>query len=254
MSYELPQEALADVSDDVKALVTKPEVLAIIEKVVNPLVTHKQTLLTEKKTLENQLKDLGGLETVKSQLARLTELETMSEEDKRKAANANKDIESVRTEFSTKLSAREKELNDLREAIAQREVNSLIGEAFKDAEDVELVLPFVKSRVKHTIDASGKVSIEVLKADGTPMFGKNADHASLADLAEEFKNSPKFAKLFKADNKSGGGTSSTTGPGLAANPFAKNTPHWNVTAQSQLYRSNPTLAKTLAAAAGIVLK
>lgn len=254
MTYEIPQEVLSTLAPEVIDLVSKPEVLAVLEAVNKGLVTTKQNLLTEKGQLRKTLDELGGEETVKQKLTRLAELEAMSDQDKEAAAKANRDVEAVRSEFSMKLGDKDKELNDLKSAIAKGKVTDLIKSAFNDAEDIDLIMPFVEKRIKHVVDGTGSVKVNVVKDDGTPMFGKNADEATLSDLAEEMRNSEKYARLFKAVNNSGSGAGPGKGPSATNNPFMKNSPAWNVTEQARLYRANPQLAISLASAAGIQLK
>lgn len=247
--FELPADIVSTLAPEVKDIIMKPEVLSVFEAAHNAatsgLIANKTALLNEKGQLKAFIDGFGGQDKLKADLEELAA--------RRAAPSKSQDVEAVRSDLGKKLTDKETELNTLRGAIAQEKVHGFIRDAFKDAEDLDLVLPFIEKRVKHVIGADGKVQVEVLKADGTPMLGKLADPASLTDLAEEFKNSEKFGKFFRAENKGGGGATGGKPGSGAANPFAKNTPHWNVTDQSKLYKSNPTLARSLAAAVGITL-
>lgn len=254
MPYELPAEVVSALPDEVKTLVTKPEVLAVFEKVVTPLVTAKGTLLNEKKTLQADIDALGGLEKVKASLTEYTTLKGQTEEERNKAIKASADVEAVRSDLAGKLQTAQQSADAWRNKFADRSLNNLVMTAVSAAEgDPELLMPFLKSRIKSTMDEAGNVKVDVLKADGTPMLNANGDAAGLTDLVNEYKNSERFGVMFKASNKGGSGAGNGNGaPGLANNPFKKGAT-FNVTEQMKLYKSNPTLAKSLALAEGIKL-
>lgn len=73
----------------------------------------------------------------------------------------------------------------------------------------------------------------------------------LADYVKEWAGSDSGKKFVAAPNHGGGGAGGPGGKAPAANPFAKETV--NVTAQSQLFKENPTQARALAAEVGVII-
>lgn len=256
MSFQLPEDVVNGLAPEVKDIITKPEVLAVIEQVNAGLVKKRDELLTDLGNIKKTYEPFGSPDNIKARLDKLAQLEDMTEEEKRKAAAAHKDVEAVRAEMEGRLTAANDELKTYKQAVAEREVTLQLRSAISEAGgDEELLMPFVKGRVKYELGADGAVKVAVRTSADAPMLNKDGKDATLADLVGEFKASDKYARLFKAVNTSGAGSSPSgnQGPGVASNPFAKNSPHWNVTAQAQLIRSNPELAKSLASAAGVKL-
>lgn len=253
MSFELPQEVVAGLSDELKSVITKPEVLEVIEKVVTPVVTAKSTLLNEKKDLQKAIDAFGGLDKVKADLEELASVRAMSAEERDKAIKASADVEAVRADLSGKLKAEQDKNVNLMKAIAERELQNTIAKAVGDQGDFELLMPFINQRISHTLREDGNLHIDVLTADGKPMLTASGDNATIKDLINEFKNSERYGRLFKAENKGGSGAEGAKGgPSMSNNPFKKG-PTFNVTEQSRLYRTNPALAKQLALEAGVKL-
>lgn len=243
MTFEIPADILSNLPQDVKDVVLKPEVLAVIESVNKGLVSKRDELLGTISDHRKTLQDLGGLDTIKASLSELIEL--------KKAAPANKDITKT---YQEQLEALQLQLKTQKETAATSKVGEVLTSAVKEADgDVDLLMPFIKSRVKHVIADDGTVSIEVLNASGAPMLNSDGKDASVKDLVAEFKGHEKYGRLFGAANIGGSGGRGGS-KGLPANPFAKNTPDYNVTKQAEMYRSNKELAITMAAAAGVVLK
>lgn len=253
MTFELPNEVVSGLSDELKGVITKPEVLEVIEKVVTPIITAKSTLLNEKKDLQKAIDAFGGLDKVKADLEELTNVRNMTEEERNKAIKASADVEAVRADLSGKLKAEQDKNVNLMKAIAERELQNTIAKAVGDQGDFELLMPFINTRISHSLKEDGRLHIDVMTADGKPMLTSSGDNATLSDLINEFKNDERYGRLFKADNKSGGGAEGAKGISTANNPFKKG-PTFNVTEQSKLYRSNPTLARQLALEAGVKLE
>lgn len=254
MAYELPQEVLSNLDDELKSVVTKPEVLAIIESVVTPIVTAKSTLLNEKKELQRSIDAFGGIEKVKADLEELGNVRKMTDEERSKAIKASADVEAVRVELSGKLKAEQDTVANLKKSIAERELMNSVAKAVGDSGDFELLLPFINKRISHSLKDDGRLHIDVMTEDGKPMLTSTGDNATLTDLITEFKNSERYGRLFKAEGKGGSGAGhGVASAGAGNNPFKKG-PSFNVTEQANLYRNNPVLAKQLAAEAGVALK
>lgn len=254
MAFELSQDIVSALPDEVKSVITKPEVLEVFDKVVSPIVAAKNTLLTEKKSLKDAIDALGGLDKVKADLEELNSVRSMTEEERNKAIKASADVEAVRNDLSSKLKGTQDELNTWKQKFAERDLHTAIAKAVGEDGDFELLLPFIRDRISHKLNDDGRLHIDVLTADGKPMSNATGDAATLNDLISEFKNSQRFSRLFRAEGKAGSGASGQQGTsGLPNNPFKKG-PTFNVTEQSRIYRENPTLAKQLAAEAGVQLK
>ena len=152
------------------------------------------------------------------------------------------------------LAAKDQELQALKQEKVQGKVQGMIGKAVAEAKgDADLLEPFIAKRTRTVVGEDGKIGVQVFKDDGTPMLTSDGNPASLKDLMNEFKNSPKFGRMFEADNRAGSGAkTNAVAAGGVDNPFMKG-PSFNVSKQMELYRSNPELAKIMASQAGMKL-
>lgn len=253
---KLPEGMTQELAD----LFAKPEVKealsAIVRTNVEPLVAKKDELLNKYTQTKKQLDQFGGLDAIQTKLSAYDQAEAAKAEAERQAALASTDIEAVKKSFQELIAQKDAKIQEYETARVDSKVRGLIKSAVKEANgDYDLLEPFISKRTKHVVDADGKITVQVFKEDGSPMFKDNGSEATVQDLMIEFKGSAKYGVMFSADNRSGSGARNTAiNPGAAVdNPFMRNSPSWNTTRQQQLLGSQPELAKMLANAAGIKL-
>lgn len=240
MDFQLP----ADLAPELKSVFEKPEVAAVLTTLITaakaPLITNRDDVL-------------GQLATVKTKLKTFEDAaaKAQADADAAKLAAAEKDgtVETVKTHFTGLLSAKEKELNDLRMSILNEKVTNKLITAIREGDAVpELLEPHLRGRIKADM-VEGKLKVSILTANGMPMVVDGKD-ASLKDLLAEFKANPTFQPAFKAPAAGGSGSRETQGLS-GSNPWAKAT--FNVTEQMKLYRTDKAAAIRMAAQHGVTL-
>lgn len=234
--------------DVVKALTSDPKVAEAVTKYNSALAAKRDELLGSIKEHKTFVESLGGVDKIKSLAQSAAEAEAKA----REAAAASNDIEKVRAALTEQINALTERNKKLLDEKKEGRVNAAIRDALGEEGDINLLFPHISSRIKSDINDDGDVSITVLGKDGTKMLGRDAKDATLKDLIEEMKSDPSLAKGFAARGTKGAGTpvNANDMKGVV-NPWAKDT--FNLTAQTQLYLSNPELAKALASAVGATL-
>lgn len=247
-----------NIAPEVAELFAKPEVMEVLKATIQahtePLAAKKDELLNKYTQTKKQLDQFGGLDAIQSKLSAFEQAEAAKAEAERQAALASTDVEAVKKSFQEIIAQKDAKLQEYETDRVNGKARSLVKSAVKEANgDYDLLNPFIAQRTKTVVGADGKINVQVFKADGAPMYKDNGNEATLQDLMNEFKNSPKYGVMFGADNKSGSGARSPAfNPGAAVdNPFMRNTPAWNVTKQQQMLASQPELARMLAKSAGI---
>lgn len=240
-------------SDDVKSVLTKPEVMDALNKVFErreaPLKAKRDELLAKISETNEQLKQLGGLDTIKGLHAQAADAQRRAEE----AAAKSNDVETVKKTYAEKLSAAEQRHADLLKQVVNEKVENIVSKAIREAKgSPELLTPHVQSRIKSEF-VDGQVKVTVLGANGVPMLLDDGKEATVKDLIEEFRGSTSYARAFDPTGTTGTGARDAK-PALngVTNPWLSTSK--NLTQQMQIVRDNPTLAKSLAAAAGVDLK
>jgi hypothetical protein len=239
--------------DDVKTVLTKPEVLDAIGKVFEkreaPLKAKRDELLSKLAETNDTIKQLGGIDSIKSLAAQAAEAQRKAEE----AAAKSTDVETVKKTYSDKLAAAEQRHAELLKQVTSEKVENLVSRAIREAKgSPELLTPHVQSRIKSEY-VDGQVKVTVLGANGVPMLRDDGKEATVKDLIEEFRSSTSYARAFDANGTAGSGARDAK-PALngVSNPWLSTSK--NLTQQMQMVRENPALAKSLAAAAGVELR
>ena len=238
-----PQES--DITGDAAPL-TQADIDAAVAMAVGGLKAKNSELLGKLKGQADQLKQFEGIdpEAVRSIVKQFAD----DEEAKLIAAGKVDEVLNKRTERMKE--AHGKELARLQaqlEAANERAgkfTNSVLGDAIRAAgsdagiHKTAFEDAIARARAAFEINDDG----EAVAKDG--VFGKDGKPLTLKEWFDDMKD--KAAHWFPAPQ--GGGL----GGGKAAgqkNPFAKET--WNMTEQGQLYKTNPDLARNLAAQAGV---
>ena len=213
-----------------------------------PVLNKNKEVLGQLADFKKQVADLGGFDALKT----LAEQAAEARQKAAEAAAKSGDVETVRKAAQAEIDGLKGKLTAMEQRELSAKTSSTISKAIREADGVaELLEPHVRARVKSSIDSDGKVSITVLNADGFEMLN-GVSPATVKDLIAELKGNATFQPAFKAAGTGGsgakGGAADTSG---MVNPFLPATR--NFTKQNELARTNPALAKSLAAAAGITL-
>lgn len=216
-----------------------------IDSSVSSLQSKNQELLNELKTLKGSLEEFGGLDNIKNVLKEL-------ENKKLDKARSEGDLKGIETKYMEQLSAKDKELQTLRNTIVEKEIKSLVSSALAKYKASELLEPFIKQRIRGGFQDG--VVIEFVNEDGAPMLTSKGTKASIDDLIEEFRQNERFKPLFPAPKKSGSGTDSSVNTDDGFNPFDRNDKRFNLTKAMEFYKQNPEKAKQLAAKVGFKIE
>lgn len=107
--------------------------------------------------------------------------------------------------------AKESAAKDARVAALTNQLHTyLIESAAKSAVaaekgDIELLMPFVRSRVRAT-EENGVIAVKVVDDAGDPRYsGVTGQPMSIAELVKEMKANTKYGKLFESEAPKGGG-------------------------------------------------
>lgn len=253
MEFDLPQ----DLTPELAELFAKPEVIAAVQHITtqaNKGVAEKNKELLGKLSLtQKELNDLGGIDTIKTRLSAVEKAEADAARKAQEAAAASGDVEAIKKAYEDRLSAANAQIEGFKQEKITGTIKSQLTKAVADAGgSFDLLEPFIMQRVKPVLDEDGRVRLSVLTAEGGPLITEKGE-GTVKDLVAEFRDSEKFAVMFKADNKAGSGARSSGAAVSADNPFDKASPSYSVARQNQLYREDANKARALAAAVGIKL-
>lgn len=188
---------------EVTAFLNTDEGKALVEthEATNGLRIKKDELLSANTVMKNQLAAytaLGDPATIAAAISAAKVAPTNIDPDPAAAAQLAHLQKELDTERGTR-TAREA-------ALVNSFVSGEVVSAISQSKGEPLLLkPIVSARVKGTLNEDGTISIEVLNADGTPMF-KNGKAATVADLIEEIKADKVYGRAFDPDETSGSGT------------------------------------------------
>lgn len=253
MSDQFDLSAFEGLDESVTKVFTDPAVQerlkAFAEKSKEPVLSKNKEVLGKFSELQAQIKDLGGLDALKTLAQQAADARAAAEA----AALKSNDVEAVRKASQAEIEKRDQRIAAMEQRELSAKTTSAVSKAIAAADGVaELLEPHVRARIKSTLDVDGKVSITVLNTDGTEMLN-GVNKATVKDLIAELKANPTYQPAFKTTTQNGSGAKGGA-PGDTSgmvNPFLPATR--NFTKQNEIARTNPALAKALAAAAGINL-
>jgi hypothetical protein len=235
----------ANLPDEVKATLTKPEVAEVLKgvlsKMTEPLAAKNAEVLNELKSLKSTIGEVGGTEALK-------QLKAAKEKDLQDRLNGN-DVETVKKTYQSQLDAETKTRKNLEKRMVETEVSRLVSNEIAKADGVpELLEHVVRGRIRAELGDDLSVRVKVLDVNGTPKLNSDGREASITDIIEELKGNSVYGRAFKAANVSGSGAKSSAAPAAANNPFRKET--FNLTEGGKLLQSNPALARSMLLEAG----
>jgi len=256
---ELAEKLGLTLTDENRAQITA-SVNAYTAAQTTGLKQNNKDLLADRNALKAKLKVFEGIDTTEfTEL--LTELEAEPGDviDRlrnapKAAGDAVKQAEAAaEAKFQRQVTKANKERDDARAALDLSNKARIDGdierflsdEIAKKKGNAAILLANMRGRVKGEIGEDGKVKITVLAANGDELLSDAGTPGTVADLVESYRRNETFGIAFEADGGgSGAGGGGTKKPGnVGKNPFKKAT--WNLTEQSRLRASNPTLADQL---------
>lgn len=234
------------VIDAISSPAVLERITGLVEKSKTPVVEKNKELLGKYSTLNKQIEELGGFESIKTLAQQAREAQLAKQEALAKSG----DLDAIRKQAAEALTAKDTELSTLKQSVIAEKVQNAVAKAIREAKgDADLLAPHLTSRIQGSLE-NGKVVIKVLDANGQPLTTADMKEASIGDLVAEYKKS--FPRAFDADTKTGSGAKNVgDNSGGIANPWLDATRSYSQ--QNQLARDNPTLAKALALQAGKTL-
>jgi hypothetical protein len=200
------------VADDIAAEVfTKEQVAEMVAAEVAGLKANNATLLTEKKRLADLAKKYEGLDPDAARNALQA-----AEEAERKRAEAAGDWKAREAQLLEKvgkdMQAKDATIGTYRSALERRLVDSEAVAAIAAAKGAtKVLLPHVKSQTK-VVEEEGEFVVYVVDSKGNPRIGDaKGSPMTIAQLVEEMKQDPDFARNFDGTGSSGGGAPRSTG-------------------------------------------
>lgn len=133
-----------------------------------------------------------------------TAIKARIEELQAKRVDVDKLKADVAKGYKTEIEKRDEAVKRLRGQLEKVLVDNTIRQTLGGkAHDPDLVIPFVKERVR-VVDENGQLSVRVVDEQGTERHTAQG-LMSINDLVEEMKSGPKYARLFKSEASSGSG-------------------------------------------------
>ena len=142
----------------------------------------------------------------------------------------------------------EKEINSLRKTLDNQLIeNNIIKALEKENGSKALLMPHLKLQTQTVKDEDGNFNVVVVDEKGNPRNDPSTgEPIGVEQLVAEFKAKEEYAPAFPVQNSgSGNGPNINQSYNGKENPFDKNSKSYSLTAQAQLNKSNPALAKTL---------
>ena len=234
----------ADLPDDLKATLTKPEVVSVlsglVSKMTDPLAAKNAEILNELKTFKSAIGEVGGMDAIK-------QLKANKDKELTDKLNGN-DVETIKKTYQSQLDNESKSRKNLEKRMVETEVARLVSSEIAKADGVpELLEHIVRGRVKAELSDDLQVRVKVLDANGTPRINADGQDASVADIIAELKGNQIYGRAFKSSGINGTGAKPTA-TAQGTNPFRAET--FNLTEGGKLIQSNPAIARSMLIEAG----
>jgi len=243
---------MSDQNTSIDESTIDPAIKAFFEAKYAPVVSKRDELLGKLgsyKAIDKELESLGGLDAVKALKAQADEAASKAEQERLAALAKDGKLADIEAHYQKLLAEKDQKLSSFQQSLVNKEVDARLAKAIKDeGGNAALLAGILRSRVEATMGADGEISITVKGAAGQTL-GEDGKPLTLKALVAEAKANADYAGAFAAHQASGGGTRKTTATSTASNPFAQNTQ--SLTEQMRLIRTQPELARTLAAEAGV---
>jgi hypothetical protein len=242
MDFTIPEDASPEFKSFIEA--NAQTVAKMIEGAKSPLVQKRDELINEQRALQKKIEAYGGFDQIDTIYQKTSEAETARKKAEAEAIEKSGDVEKLKAHYAEQLSARDKELSDMRASALNEKVSAKINAAIREAKGVpELLEPHVRSRIQSAL-VDGQLKITVLNESGGPMLKSDGKEATVKDLISELRTNAIYQRAFEAPAANGTGGKESSGASVA-NPWNPATK--NVTEQMKLYRQDKAAAQRMAA-------
>jgi hypothetical protein len=192
-------------STEVETTEVTAEAFAALQEEKAALIANRNEVLKEAKAAKTKLAAYAGID-----LEEVKTLKQEKEEAERKRAEAVGDWKARETQLLAKvqqdIDAREGRIKTLSTALERRLVDAEATAALASAKgSTKVLLPHIKSHVK-VVEEDGEFVVHVVDAKGNQRIGDaKGSPMTIAQLVEEMKADPDFARNFEGSGSSGGG-------------------------------------------------
>jgi hypothetical protein len=201
------------VPGDEPLTLTQAELDAKIAEANAALESNRNTLLAEKKKLEKEMARFKDIDPDKYRT--LTEREAEIEKEKaERAGDWSKREAQLQERFTKETESKDGRIKSLSSALERRLVDAEATSAVAAAKgSPKVLLPHIKAHVK-VVEDNGEFVVQVVDSNGNPRVGDaKGNPMTIAQLVEELKADPDFARNFEGSGSSGGGASKSTASG-----------------------------------------
>ena len=192
------------------------------------MVTANTRIRKDNKSLQGSKVDLSPLSAYGATVTEIAEAFATEKQGLSDIIDKKKDApnpEKIKKQMAESFAEKEKSYKAKNDALQSQLYATLITNEVQSAisaekGDAELLLPFVTNQVK-MVEVNGQQAARVLDSDGDSRYGATGSEMTVRELVSSMRKDKKFAKLFMADVKQGGGPPSnqlpTSGPRGKAN-------------------------------------
>lgn len=178
----------------------------------------KNELLSEVRGLKEKRDGFGGWDVINAFKTKAEEKTIEVEEVKDTMDTDKSALESIRDQLQTQLDTSNAAVKEITQGMVDKEVALVLTQAVSEAKgDAKILTPLMRDRIKGKYE-NGKVTVEILNADGNPMLVDGGGSARISDLVTEFKNDSSYSRLFDGAGGSGSGATNTGDVKLSSQP------------------------------------
>jgi hypothetical protein len=205
------EQSVADDATSTTETFTKEQVAELVATEVAGLKANAAALLKEKKALADLAKKYEGIDPDAARTAMQA-----AEEAERKRAEMAGDWKAREAQLLEKVAANEKAkdatISSLSSALERRLVDAEATSALAAAKgSPKVLLPHIKAHVR-VVQEDGEYVVQVVDSKGNQRIGDaKGSPMTIAQLVEEMKEDPDFARNFDGTGSSGGGASKSNG-------------------------------------------
>lgn len=200
--------------------------------------------------------DLKKFEAISDPDKAIKALEIVKNLDDKKLIDAG-EVDKVKNEiikqYEDRLQSKDAEIAQAKDALHKEVIGGSFARSKYISEKLSIPADMVQAYFgKHFSYEDGRIVAK--DAAGNTIFSREhpGEHANFEEAIEQIVLTyPHKEHILKASGNSGGGSGGGTNSAFNDNPFTKE--HWNMTKQAELLKTNPALAKQLAAKVGIKL-
>lgn len=202
-----------------------------------PLIAKRDELLGEVKTLRSRFEgvDPDEVQDLRSQAQKAADLKAQLERLQAEAGKPDEKVEAVKSELQSELARQREEHQRVVQAFQDQQASTRIRDAITRNNGIpELLEHVMKSRTRVNVKDDGGIDLEVLTANGKPMF-VNGEEATLEHLVQEMANDERYGRAF---NKAAPGGSGSRGNNSIQ---GKDLSKLSISEKMRMAASNPAL-------------